>query len=233
MNVFIWELEKWDIFWINIVISFLVHVLNKLWNLIKSSFSCALPKHNSHLLCDKPEQTLTFHKDSSNNFLWDVNKGFWLNNCVLRDINTTEIAFHILSGNDLSDHSKTGNWNIKNTFANCIKLICSRGCIIDHILSLSHPSNDKVGSLTAKSTNTEIFLLMITFQDFFYVQRMDCNRVPPELPSGNHGSNASPEHRTHIVITWWHRSLVNVERHFPFVPTFPYRCLWAQNCQLY
>lgn len=37
-------------------------------NLRKSLDPCDLPKHNPHLLCDKPEQTLTFQNSFDHNF---------------------------------------------------------------------------------------------------------------------------------------------------------------------
>lgn len=55
-------------------------------------------------------------------------------------------------------------------------------------------------------------------------KKMDYNRIPTELPYGRYGSNASLEYKTHTLIIWWHRSLVNGECHFPSAPKFPHGC---------
>jgi hypothetical protein len=82
---------------------------------------------------------------------------------------------------------------LKNTFVNSIKLICYNDCFTDHILSLSHPSNDKKSHPTTLNTTANFFVLWKR-SEICCVQRMDGSRFLKELLYGNHGSDASQEY---------------------------------------
>lgn len=83
-----------------------VHALCELCKLEKIVFPLCLAQTQSLLLCDEPKQIIMLYKSFNHYFFWDLNKGCWLDICVLRDANTIKIAFHMLGGIDLSNHSK-------------------------------------------------------------------------------------------------------------------------------
>ena len=146
---------------------------------------------------------MIFCKAFNRYFLWELNKGYCVDTCVLRDINTIKIAFHMLSGIDTSDQSKPETWKklkfiIKKIFANCNKWTCSHGCVAAHVIT---PLSIMIGqSHQPQRLQTQSFVCIWKPSSICYVQTVDFSGIPRELQSG---SDANPKQNP-CCATMWH-----------------------------